>query len=244
VNEKLYIHEYIDIIAQNRANYMYHMTANYSPIAQEQRGQQCFGVWGVVGSTAQWPQVINIWEEDGFDGMAASFTHEYGHDTLQDPKLARWWAQAAGYRSGGYDRLLVPAPWMPTTAELTARRVTGEVHAHVQVALAPGTAPAYLEAVRSGAESVTERFGWQLSGAWSTAMVDESECILLWTIPAWASWAEFEKAVVRDRAIGRFGGAVETISTQRFLMVDAPLSPFRTGRQPSREDRTAEYVEA
>jgi hypothetical protein len=243
VNEKVYIHEYIDIIAQNRARYMYHMTANYSPIAQEERGQLCFGVWGVVGSTARWPQVVNIWEEDGFDGLAASFAHEFGSATLQDPKLAKWWAQAAGYRSGGYDRLLIPAPWMPTIDEHTARRVTGAVHAHVQVTLAPGTAPAYLDAVQAVATVLADRFAWHLTGAWSTAMVDESECILLWTIPTWAAWSEFEQAVVRDPRIGRFGGGVEPRSLRRFLMVDAPLSPFRTGRQPARGDRTEEYTE-
>ena len=45
VNDKVYIHEFIDIIGHNRANYMHHMTANWSPIAQEERHQLCYGVW-------------------------------------------------------------------------------------------------------------------------------------------------------------------------------------------------------
>ena len=52
---------------------MHHMTANLSPIAQEQRNQLCYGVWGTIGSTGTWPEVVNIWEEDGFDGLARSF---------------------------------------------------------------------------------------------------------------------------------------------------------------------------
>jgi hypothetical protein len=40
-NDKIYIHEFIDIIGHNRANYMHHMTANWSPIAQEERHQLC-----------------------------------------------------------------------------------------------------------------------------------------------------------------------------------------------------------
>ena len=31
MNDKAYIHEFIDIIGHNRANYMHHMTANFSP---------------------------------------------------------------------------------------------------------------------------------------------------------------------------------------------------------------------
>ena len=50
-NNKVYIHEYIDIIGHNRANYMHHMTANFSPMAQVQRHQLCYGVWGTVGTT-------------------------------------------------------------------------------------------------------------------------------------------------------------------------------------------------
>ena len=104
MNEKIYIHEFIDIIGHNRANYMHHMTANFSPVAQVDRHQLCYGVWGVVGTTKRWPEVVNLWEEDGFDGMASSFRHEFNHTTLQDPKLAKWWAAAAHFRSGGTDR--------------------------------------------------------------------------------------------------------------------------------------------
>ena len=89
MNDKVYIHEYIDIIGHNRGRYMYHMTANWSPTAQEERHQLCYGVWGVVGSTGRWPQVVNLWEEDGFDGLARSFGHELGHRDLQDPEARR-----------------------------------------------------------------------------------------------------------------------------------------------------------
>ena len=43
MNSKVYVHEIIDIIGPNRANYMHRMTANFSPIAQEERHQLCYG---------------------------------------------------------------------------------------------------------------------------------------------------------------------------------------------------------
>ena len=136
-NDKVYIHEFIEIIGHNRANYMHHMTANWSPIGQRERHQLCYGVWGTVGSTGTWPQVVNIWEEDGFAGLAGSFRHEFGHPTLQDPELADWWARAAGFRSGGVDRLLEPAPWTRTIDELCGDGVRGEVYAHELVRVPP-----------------------------------------------------------------------------------------------------------
>ena len=157
VNDKVYIHEYIDIIGHNRGRYMYHMTANWSPTAQEERHQLCYGVWGVVGSTGRWPQVVNLWEEDGFDGLARSFGHELGHRDLQDPKLAAWWAAAAELRAGGVDRLLVPAPWMPTIEQACAAGIRGDVYAHEQIQVPRGSSARYLEFVRREAIPVHAR---------------------------------------------------------------------------------------
>ena len=124
-NNKIYIHEFIDIIGHNRANYMHHMTANFSPMAQRDRNQLCYGVWGTVGTTRRWPEVVNMWEEDGWDGMASSFRHEFNHPTLQDPALAAWWARAAQFRRSGVDRLILPAEWTRTIEELCADGVRG-----------------------------------------------------------------------------------------------------------------------
>jgi hypothetical protein len=227
-NDKLYIHEFVDIIGHNRANYMHHMTANWSPIAQEERAQLCYGVWGIVGTTRDWPSVLNLWEEDGFDGMAASFRHEFGSATLQDPKLAKWWAEAAKYRSRGTDRLLVPAPWTRTIAELCADGVRGEVYAHEQFTTTPGGAAELLDRAAHAAPLLGE-YGWILAGAWETAMTGGSEVFLLWAIPTWEQWAAAEKAERADTALGRRRRAFypRTISAHRFLLVDAESLPYR-----------------
>ncbi|MCU1392466.1 MAG: family containing protein, partial [Ilumatobacteraceae bacterium] len=76
MNDRIYIHEFIDIRGHNRANYMHHMTANWSPIGRELRHQLCYGVWALLGSTGAWPQTVNMWEEDGWDGLGSSFAIE------------------------------------------------------------------------------------------------------------------------------------------------------------------------
>jgi len=139
-NDKVYIHEYIDITKQNRGRYMHHIAANWSPIAQEQRHQLCYGVWGVLGSTGTWPQVVNLWEEDGFAGIARSFELEVGGAALQDPALEKWWAGAAELRSGGLDRLMLPHPSMPTIERLCADGVSAPVYAHEMARVPAGSA--------------------------------------------------------------------------------------------------------
>jgi hypothetical protein len=242
LNNRVYIHEFIDITKQNRARYMHHMAANWSPIGQELRHQLCYGVWGVVGSTGRWPQVVNIWEEDGFAGLATSFRAELGNATLQDPKLAKWWAAAADLRSGGFDRLLVPHPDTRTIEELCADGVTGEAYAHEVITVRPGSAGAFLDDALRQASKARDSYGWELAGAWRTAMRGDDEAILLWAVPDWESWARVEQDLADDIGGGRdvlLGDAARAIETrQRILLVDSPLCPFRTGRQPSRDDRT------
>jgi hypothetical protein len=158
----------------------------------------------------------------------------------QDPVLAQWWAKAAEYRRGGLDRILVPAPWTRTIDELCGAGVRGRCYAHELIRVRPGAASDFLELVRTDAMPLGDAFGWELAGAWRTAMANDDECILLWAVPAWEAWAAFERALSADADVrGRRSGlAGMAESWQRILLVDAPLSPFKTGRQPSRDDRT------
>src|SRR4051794_2516403 len=59
-------------------------------IGLQERNMTCFGVWGTVGSTGRWPEVVNLWELDGWDGLAANFAHEFSAASLQDDSLAKW----------------------------------------------------------------------------------------------------------------------------------------------------------
>jgi hypothetical protein len=239
-NDKIYIHEFIDIIGHNRASYMHHMLANWSPEGQEQRKQLCYGVWAVLGSTGRWPETVNIWEHDGWDGLAASFAVETVGAGAQDPALEKWWAKAAEFRRGGIDRILEPAPWTRTISELCAAGVTGACYAHELVRVRAGAATDFLEQVRERYVPVASPYDWVLTGAWRTAMTNDDECILLWAIPTWQQWAAFEKAHTSDPDVRTFRSVTRDIVErwERIVLVDAPLSPFKTGRQPSREDRT------
>ena len=237
MNDNIYIHEFIDIIGYGRAKYMHHMTANWSPIAQEERDQRCFGVWGTVGSTGRWPEVVNMWEENGFSGLAASLARETGTPSLQDPKLAKWWAEAAAFRRGGIDRILLPASWSPTIAELNEHGVHGVAYAHELVSVARGTARRFLDLVADEGVAAHGARGLALVGAFRTAMRDDDECIVIWAIPTWEHWAAFES--VADDGLDGWVERRRQASTgfQRILLVDAPLAPLRLGRQPSRDDR-------
>ena len=95
------------------------------------------------------------------------------------------------------------------------------------------------ELVRTAAIPAYEQLGITLVGAFETAMCNEAECVLLWAFPTWASWGEFEASQRSDAAVRAWRDATRglVVDWQRTLMVDAPFSPMRIGRQPEVGDR-------
>lgn len=236
---KVYIHELIDITGPNRAKYMHHMTANWCPIAREERGQLCYGVWGTVGSTGRWPEVVNMWELDGWEGIARNFAHELSHPGMQDPSLAEWWSVAADLRSGGFDRILEPAGWSLPIADLLSSGAGAPLYAHELFRVDPGVAPELLDAVDQAGRAAAEDIGVGLLGGFRVAMADDSEAIAIWTFADWPLWARYEQAWTSRGAMGVWRRTLIELGARfrRTLMIDAPLAPLRTGRQPQIEDR-------
>ena len=184
VNDKVYIHEFIDIIGHNRVNYMHHMTANWSPIAQEERHQLCYGVWAVIGTTREWPQVVNLWEEDGFKGLSS-----FARPRVQQPVGA---GPEARQVVGGSSQL--PAPRRRPRARARRRGPARSRSCAPTACAATSTRTSSSSSRRARRRRSSRRcarrpssrcakFGWELAGAWETAMVNESECFLLWSIP-------------------------------------------------------------
>ena len=173
--------------------------------------------------------------------LARNFAHETQHPGMQDPSLREWWKTAAQFRRGGFDRILVPAPWSPEVDELTSAGVRGDFYAHELVRVPPGTAKDFLERVRDQAIGVYEALGLTLVGAFRTAMSNDAECLLLWAIPSHVEWAAFERAGEGEGEIARWRTECHSaaLDWQRILLVEAPTSSLRLGRQPSEADRRA-----
>jgi hypothetical protein len=237
--ERVYIHEFIDIIKQNRAKYLHSISAWWSPISELERNQLLYGAWGTLGSTGQWPQVVNLWEHPSWDNLAASFGMETT-PSLQDDSLREWWAGAAELRHGGLDRILVGASGNRGIAQLCAAGVRGTVYAHELVTVPPGGAFEFLDLVADeGQPAVAGIGGPQHLGTFRVAMADDSEAIVLWAFPEWSDWVAYEQAWTPSGALAKwrhqlleFGARVD-----RILLLDSPLNPMKTGRQPRVEDR-------
>jgi hypothetical protein len=219
---------------------VHHVTANWSATAVEERNQRCFGVWPVIGSTGPWPQVVNMWELESWDGLAFGFELETRGGAAYDARLEQWRARAFEFRSGGLDRILIPAPWTRTIDELCDEGVNGVCYAHELVTVKPGLQLALLDAVREQGSALARGHGWDLVGAWRTAMGNDDECILIWAIPTWEQWTAYERSMSEPSPLQSWRRSLGdlVVNWHRVLMVDAPLGPLRTRRQPRRADQT------
>lgn len=231
---RVYIHELVDVVGTERARYQHHMTANWCPEAGPLRRQRCFGVFTVVGSTGRWPQVCNLWEYDSFDDLAHNFSVELVGAGHRDPMLAAWWAQAASFRTGGSDRILVAHDGSPGVEDHCAAGGTGAVaYLHEVVTTEVDGAARVADTVADDPEGLGARFGLGLVGLFRTAMRANDEVVALRSVPNWSAWAAFESWAVTSGWCGPRG----TTALDRTLLVDAELSPLRIGRQPAASDR-------
>jgi predicted Fe-Mo cluster-binding NifX family protein len=191
-------------------------------------------VCSTVVSTGRWPEVVYRSELDGWDGLVANFEHEFAEGRHQDPSLAEWWAAAASLRKGGVDRILVAEPSNRPIERLCADGVRGEVYAHELVTMPPGRVDDFLTIFADVGRPAIERLGAALIGAWRVAMVNDSEAVVMWAFDSWAAWSAYEQA---DLTAWRDATQSIGVDWRRTLLVDAPLAPLRTGRQPQVEDR-------
>jgi hypothetical protein len=180
-NRCLYLHEVIDIVGTGSEAYKAHTGAPGT--GRRDGGAPLIGTWQQSGSTGAWPTVVNLWEMRGWDHWAEILARQYTRTSGQEKKLGRWWKEATKFRSGGFDRILEPAPFSPTRAELIARGVRGMACLQEIATLRPGTAERYLDALASRWVDLAAGRGLRLVGAWRTSMRD-TEAVVLWCLPA------------------------------------------------------------
>ena len=239
VNSKIYIHEFIDIIGSNRARV--HAPHDGELVSDRARRAQHallrrLGNRRVDGTLARGRQHVGARRL----GRARRQLRARADITVAPgPALAKWWAAAAELRRGGFDRVVVPEPWSPTIEELTSAGVSGVVYAHEVVT---GTdrvgAGVPRHAGRGRRARRWNRSGLRCVGAYRVAMINDTEAIVIWALPSWEAWGHFEQAW-DGSPLAAWRARLVTLNAdvQRTLMVDVPLSPLRTGRQPQVEDR-------
>ena len=233
MNKKIYLHETIQITLDNRANYFKHMTVDWAPTMKD-RKQKMIGIFGTFSSTGNWPEVINLWEYDGWSGIAASFDFETANvEAMRDPFFAEWSRKAYTLRHQGFDRILIPADFSPTIDDLIAiGRIGHRLYYHERVSVRPGQAKAYLSLLEEDWLPVANELGMELVGAYRTSGRHDSEVVVIWAVRDWATYATIEEAYDSDDRVARWRHKTDGLALdwRREVLCAAPLAPCFTGK--------------
>jgi hypothetical protein len=176
---RLYMHEFIHIVGAGAQRYM-EMTREWAAERRGRGGNRLVGTWAAVGATGNWPEVVNLWEltlEDWYGMLDRSYIHRDAN-----AHLGEWWARALQYRSGGRDRMLVPAPWSPSLDDLVARAVRGVLFVQELSSVRAGMAPEYLAAMEREWVPLLDRLGLAVVGAFE-GLTTDTEVLALWAVP-------------------------------------------------------------
>jgi hypothetical protein len=236
MSTRIYLHEYIRITGHQRADYFEHMSRGPLRSGRKRRSKM-FGIWGTLGSTGEWPEVVNLWESESWEDMAESFDNQTVGRGLQDPELETWWKAAEPMRSGGFDRLLIPAAYSPSIDETVGRGIVGyRAFRHEVIETVPGEARRYLELLEVEWLPTAQGLGMEMIGAYRTALRDDSEVILIWAIRDWETWATVEQAIDSGKESIAWRARSRAIAPRKWahLMSSAPQSVLQTGVQPQR----------
>jgi hypothetical protein len=186
----LFLHEVIDIVGRGGRAYMEH-TRDFDAGAAAGGGLDLVGTWEVVGTTGRWPQVVNVWEIDGWDGWER-LGQRTNVEKVANAELAEWWDEAYQRRTGGFDRVLRGAPGCPTRASLTADGVRGSWFVHELSEVRPGAGPEYLGRTLAERVPAMAARGIALVGAYDSIFTDTEVCTI------WATDLTTHTALLRE----------------------------------------------
>lgn len=186
----LFLHEVIDIVGRGARAYMEH-AVGFDSAGTTSGGLELLGTWEVVGTTGRWPQVVNVWEIDGWDGWAR-LAERTNVGKAANPDLAEWWDEAFPRRTGGFDRLLRGALGCPTKADLLAAGTHGTWFVHELSEVRPGAGPEYLAATLADRVPAMADRGVALVGLYDGVLTDTEVCTV------WATDLAAHTALLRD----------------------------------------------
>ena len=188
----VYYHETIDAtpVREKEVEYLRTMGDVVTKITNTPASEmRCVANWLLVWCTGRWPQIVGQWEIANWEWFVNHFS---SYDLEVDHP-----GGFEQYRSGGFDRLLVPYEGTPTLDDIASGGVRAPFVLQETVQVGSGQGPAYLEALVEAAEAIRQTGrGLRLHGAYTVLLRNDSELLVQWALDDLHAFA----AMVEDPA--------------------------------------------
>lgn len=191
----IYQHETIQVVPGKAEEYYEALKNLWLPVAAK-RNFRCVGFWTTIGSTGRWPEAIALWEIEDWRhyGRLRASQFEKG---VKDRGLAEWVDKAWQWRSGGFDRILIPGQGSPSLDDLLKQGVKGKIFVHEIVKCVPGKVDAYVDSVIKDYYPIARRRGLQPVGTYRVAFRN-AEALNIWAVKDWETWATLQESQAHD----------------------------------------------
>jgi hypothetical protein len=203
----LYLHEIIFTVPGREEPYMASVTSlQYDPVrldAAKKAGidgqhYRAFSQFRAAETSGNFPAVINIWELD-WRTLKMALATQF-KDQARDTGMEDWWQRNLHLRRGGYDRVLIPAAYSPSGAQLVKTKKRREVFLHEVMWLPFGEPARYLNQLRQKLLPAASRFGVELIGAYRVAMRPR-QVLTVFAAPDWSKMSRFISASADGSAL-------------------------------------------
>jgi hypothetical protein len=189
----MYLHEIIHVVPGQEELYMSSILAHSEgsrylgpnpPPPGVRARELMLGHFRTAQVSGTWPKVVNLWWAQEWSERAAALKMQFAGG--ESAFLEEWWNRNLTLRRGGYDRILLPAPFSPGPE--VAGQIRGRVFLHEIARVRFGEADAYLRAMGEQFVPVAERHGWRLAGAYRVAL-RPCDVLSIWAMPEWGTFA-------------------------------------------------------
>ena len=221
----LYLYESITIVSRAQDEYWKVMGTDYVPEA-ERNGQRLVGMF-MMG--IHYNENLALWEVD--DWATLDRMQEF-HDT--DPWAKVWEREAVDYRSDWVGKVLEPATFSPTLAQIKDGDYRSTIYLHTLARVAPGKVDEYMNAVGTELAPMAATWGMKLVGCYHAVAgnAGSGEVINIWTAGnIHGDWVAIREKSLNDPAYREWearAGEWRPKVVYRFLYGLVPYSPLRT----------------
>lgn len=151
----------------------------------------CVANWATVWATGRWPEITGMWQM--VDGWP-TFAEQFSRAQIWEKDLNTFY----DFRSGGFDRILVPASYCPTLDEMLARPIRAPLVRQEIVTLVPGKAQEYIDRLGDAGAAIGHKNGFQLIGSYLVAFRNNSEVLNLWAFENFLAYIRTETEPLAD----------------------------------------------
>jgi len=221
----LYLYESITIVSRLQDEFWKVMGSDYVPEV-ERNGLRLVGMF-MMG--IHYNENLALWEVD--DWATLDRIQEF-HD--KDPWMKVWKREAVDYRTDWVGKVLEPAPFSPTLAQIKKGDYKATIYLHTLARVVPGKVDEYIEAIGKELMPMAKSWGMKLVGCYQAVAgtASSGEVINIWTAGnVHSDWGKIREASLSDPAYKEWeakSGKWRPKVVYRFLYGLVPYSPLRT----------------